>query len=144
VDYEFPERKLLLTGMHVPFFPNLLPAHPPPPPHMIHWPYVQPTVYHIHCFTRVCTGLSVTFSATVPTIYYPYCCRNAYRELDVTCCKQRGERSADIARAVQFPGMMIPTIMRGVQETETNAVNLLNHLKVKEVMEVWERRPPPP
>jgi hypothetical protein len=49
-------------------------------------------------------------------------------ELDVMCCKKRGERAA---RAIQIPEKMIHTIVKGVQETEINAVNLLNHSKVK-------------
>jgi hypothetical protein len=46
------------------------------------------------------------------------------------CRKKRGERAADIARAIQIPEMRIHTISKGVQKTETNAVNLLNHSKV--------------
>jgi hypothetical protein len=32
------------------------------------------------------------------------------------CRKKRGERAADIARAIQIPGMMIHTVMKGVRK----------------------------
>jgi hypothetical protein len=56
-------------------------------------------------------------------------------ELDVMCHKKRGECAADIVCAIQIPEMMIHTIMKGVQETETNAVNFLNHSKVKIILQ---------
>jgi hypothetical protein len=51
-------------------------------------------------------------------------------ELDVVCRTKRGEGAADIARAIQIPEITIHIISKVLQETETNAVNLLNHSKV--------------
>jgi hypothetical protein len=52
-------------------------------------------------------------------------------ELDVTrtCRKKRGEREADIARAIQISDMMIRTISKGVQETESKVLTRLSTRK---------------
>jgi hypothetical protein len=55
---------------------------------------------------------------------------NIHVKLDVTHGKKRGECAIGIAHAIQFPELMIHIILKGVQETETKAVNLLNHSKV--------------
>jgi hypothetical protein len=47
--------------------------------------------------------------------------------------KQRGKHVTDIACALQIPEMTIHTILKSAQETETKALNLLMHLKVKTI-----------
>jgi hypothetical protein len=88
----------------------------------------------------MCPGLAVTFSVTVDSLLpllQPWVAalpsagesapvHNIHVELDVKCLK----RAADIAPAFQIPEVMIHTVMKGVQGTETNAVNLSDHSKV--------------
>jgi hypothetical protein len=52
-------------------------------------------------------------------------------ELDMMCCKKRGECVVVISRFIQIPEMMIHTILNSAQEIKTRAVNLLKHTKVK-------------
>jgi hypothetical protein len=47
---------------------------------------------------------------------------NIHAKLDVICCKKRGERAIDVARATQIPGIMIHTALKSGQAVETKAV----------------------
>jgi hypothetical protein len=51
--------------------------------------------------------------------------------LDIFHHKQTGECARDIACVLQIPEMMIHTILKNVQETETKALNLLKHPEMK-------------
>jgi hypothetical protein len=43
-------------------------------------------------------------------------------KLDVVCCKKRGERAIDIARAIHIPVTMIRTALKSAQAVETKAI----------------------
>jgi hypothetical protein len=58
--------------------------------------------------------------------------------LDAIHHRKRGERGIVTVCVFPIPEMMIDTILKGAQETETKAVNLLNQAKVKITLQLWD------
>jgi hypothetical protein len=56
-------------------------------------------------------------------------------KLEIIHHKQRGKHVTGTACVLQIPEMTIRTISKNAQETETKALNLLMHLKVKNTCE---------